>query len=97
MLSLNQRQIIEQAKFVYYPIGKAFKKRTEKQIDAIKSLDISNKKDEIKQIESTFPLNLMNDLIPAMLKEIVKLQDIIKKVDLNYKSKYGKFFNSGKY
>ena len=33
----------------------------------------------------------MNDLIRAKLKEIVKLQDIIKKDDLNYKSKRGKY------
>ena len=29
----------------------------------------------------------MNDLIPAKLKEIVELKDIVKKDDLNYKSK----------
>ena len=39
----------------------------------------------------------MNYLICAKLKEIVKLQDIIKKDDLNYKSKCGKFCNFGKY
>ena len=38
----------------------------------------------------------MNDLIRAKLKEIIKLQDIIKK-DLNYKSKRGKSYNFGKY
>ena len=32
----------------------------------------------------------MNGLICAKLKEIVELQDIIKKNDLNYKSKGGK-------
>ena len=32
----------------------------------------------------------MNDLIRAKFKEIVKLQDIIKKDDLNYKLKRGK-------
>ena len=32
----------------------------------------------------------MNDLICAKLKEIVELQGIIKKDDLNYKSKRGK-------
>ena len=39
----------------------------------------------------------MNDLIRAKLKEIVKLQDIIKKDDINYKSKRGKTCNFGKY
>ena len=32
MLPSNERQIREQAKFAYYPLGKAFKKQTEKQI-----------------------------------------------------------------
>ena len=32
----------------------------------------------------------MNNLIRARLKEILKLQDIVKKDDLNYKSKHGK-------
>ena len=42
ILSFNQRQIIEQAKFAYSPLGKAFKKQAktnedqgEKQIKAI--------------------------------------------------------------
>ena len=39
----------------------------------------------------------MNDLIRAKLKKIFKLQDIIKKDDLNYKSKRGKTYNFGKY
>ena len=39
----------------------------------------------------------MNDLIRTKLKEIVKLQDVIKKNDLNYKSKRGKTYNFGKY
>ena len=45
------------------------------QVDAIKSLDLSN---ELKRIQGIFPQNLMNDLIHVKLKEIVKLQDIMK-------------------
>ena len=44
ILSSNQREIIEQAKFAYTPLGKAFEKQTEKQVGALKSLDLSNKK-----------------------------------------------------
>ena len=69
-----QGQIREPAKFAYSPLGKAFEKQTEKQAGAIKSLNPSNKS---KQIEGIFPQNLMNGLIRAKLKEIVKLQDII--------------------
>ena len=38
----------------------------------------------------------MNDLILAKLKEIVELQDIINKDNLNYKSKRGKTHNFSK-
>ena len=93
ILPFNQRQIIEQARFVYSPLVKAL----EKQVDPIKSLDFPNKKDELKQTEGIFPQNLMNDLIRTKLKEIVKLQDIIKKDYLNYKLKCGKTYNFGKY
>ena len=85
----NQRQIIEKAKFANFPLGKAFEKQTEKQVGAIKSIDLSNK---LKRIEGIFQQNLMNDLIRANLKETVELQCIIKTDDLNYKPKQGKTF-----
>ena len=96
-LPSNQRQIIEQAKFSYSTLGKNFEQQTEKQFGATKSLDLSHKKYKLKQIEGIFPQNLMNNLIRAKLREIVKLQDIIKNFDLNYKSKRGKTYNFGKY
>ena len=43
ILPYNQKQIIDQAKFAYSPLGKAFGKQTEKQVDATKCLDTSNK------------------------------------------------------
>ena len=39
----------------------------------------------------------MNNLICVKLKEIVELQDIIEKDDLNYISKRGKTYNFGEY
>ena len=39
----------------------------------------------------------MIDLIGAKLKEIIKLEDIIKKFDLNCKLKQGKSYNFVKY
>ena len=62
ILPSNQRQIIEQAKFAYSPLGKAFEKQTERQVGAIKSLNHSNK---LKRIEGILPHNLVNDLIRA--------------------------------
>ena len=50
ILPCNQQQIIEQAKFTYSPLGKAFEKQIktiedqgEKQIDALKNLKDQNK------------------------------------------------------
>ena len=49
-------------------------KNKEKQVNAIKSLDPSNK---LKQIEGIFPQNLINNLIRDKLKKnIDELQDI---------------------
>ena len=85
LLHSNQRQIKEQAKFAYFPLGKAFEKQTENQVGTIKSLKSFNKKDEWKQIDGVFPENLMNDLIRDKLKKIGNLQDIIKKDNICYK------------
>ena len=51
ILNFNQRQITKQGKFSYSPLEKAFEKQREKQVNAIKSLDPSNK---LKQNESIF-------------------------------------------
>ena len=63
MLPSNQKQIIEQDKFIYCPSGKAFKEQTKEQARAIKDLNISDKTNELKQTEGVFPQNLLNDLI----------------------------------
>ena len=56
ILHSNQKQIIEQAKFTYSPLGKAFEKQTKtikgqvkKQLDALKDL----KDNKEKQINAT--------------------------------------------
>ena len=75
--------ILEANKYCFLMKDKKYNKLSlhfllqEKQVDAIKSLDISGKKDELKQIENIFSKNLMNDLIGAKLKKIVELKDII--------------------
>ena len=71
----------------YSPSGKAFEKQREKKIDILKYLD-----PKLEQIEGVFSQNLMNDLIHANIKEMVELQNVIKKDDLNYKSKRGKTY-----
>ena len=51
----------------------------------------------MKQIEDIFPENLLNDFITYKLKEINKLQDITKPDKMDYKSNWGKTYNSSKY
>ena len=60
------------------PLEKDLEKQTKKLVGALKSLGISNKKDEYKQIEGIFPKNILHDMMIKRLKEIIKLQDIIK-------------------
>ena len=59
----NQKQIMEQAKFTYSPLGKTFGKQTKEQVKAKKDLNISDKTNDLKQIEKVFPQNVLNDLI----------------------------------
>ena len=77
MLRSPRRQIIEQAKFICCPLGKALEKQIKK-VGALNSLDLSNKKDELKQVEGIFPQNMLNDLFIKKLKEITKLHNINK-------------------
>ena len=43
ILPSSQKQIIEQAKFTYYPLGKVFQEQTKEQVKAIKGLNVSDK------------------------------------------------------
>ena len=90
VLPSYRKQIIEQATFAYSLLGKPFEKPSEKQVGAIRTLKLSNKKDELKQIEGLFPQTLMNNLIFLKLKKIINLHDIIKTDKLYYKSKHRK-------
>ena len=83
VLPSNQQQKIEQAKakFTYSTLGKAFEKQTKEQFKAIKDLNISDKANELKQIENVFSKDVINDLIITKLKKIIELQN-----KLNYKT-----------
>ena len=64
MLSSNWSQIIKQVKFTYRLLRKALEKQAKKRVDILKSLNVSNKIDALKQTESIFPQNETNVLIP---------------------------------
>ena len=97
ILPSSRRQILEQASFTYSSLGKALDRQTEKQVVSLKSLNLSNKTNELKQIEGIFPKNLLNDLVINKLKKIVQLQDINESNELDYSSKRGKTYNFSEY
>ena len=79
ILSFNQQQIIEQARFTYTPLGKAFEKQIKtiedhckKQVDALNTLKCNNQ----LTIEDVIPKN--ND---EAKKELHKIKEIEKNVD----------------
>ena len=93
MLPSNQQQIIEQAKFTYSPLGKAFEKQTEtiedqskKQVDGLEKL----KPEEAKLIEGK-PNNqsratiIFNELINKRKDIMKKIYDSVDYGNLNFK------------
>ena len=85
ILPSNQQQIIEQAKFTYSPLGKAFEKQTktikdqgEKQIKAIQDNNKQLAKIQGVTIKNIFPQNILND---EAKREIDKILEIEKTVD----------------
>ena len=66
-------------------------KQAKKQVDALKSLNLPNKIDELKEIESIFQQNQLNGLIIDKLKEIKELIES-KSDNLEYMTKRGNIF-----
>ena len=83
ILPSNQQQVIEQAKFNYSPLGKAFEKQTktikdqrEKQVNALRSLESSDKQlPSIKDFISKERLN------PEIVDNIAKIEEEERKAD----------------
>ena len=83
ILPSNQQQIIEQAKFTYSPLGKAFEKQTKtiedqgkKQVDVLTALKTSNKK-----LPSTKDFIPIENLNPEFIYEIKRIEEIEKHID----------------
>ena len=75
MLSSNQQQIIEQARFTYYPLRKTFEKQIktikdqgQKQVDGLNTLKSNNQ----LTIEDVIPKNALNN--DEAKKELEKLK-----------------------
>ena len=82
ILPSNQQQIIQQAKFNYSPLGKAFEKQIktikdqgEKQVVALESLKDSDKK--LTPIKDFIPTENLN---PEIINEIKRIEEIEKRL-----------------
>ena len=85
ILPSNQQQIIQQAKFTYSPLGKAFEKQTKtiedqgkKQVVVLESLKVPDKK--LTSIKDFIPTENLN---PEIINEIKRIEEIEKNVDRN--------------
>ena len=85
ILPSNQQEIIQQAKFNYSPLGKAIEKQIktikdqgEKQVVALESLNVPNKK--LSSIKDFIPIENLN---PEITNETKRIEEIEKKVGRN--------------
>ena len=91
ILPSNQQQIIEQAKFTYSPLGKAFEKQIktiedqgEKQIDALKNLKDQNK--QLVNVDYDYGDKLLHlkewEIFRNIYnKSLDKIEELTKKID----------------
>ena len=91
ILPSNQQQIIEQAKFTYSPLGKAFEKQIktiedqgEKQVEALKNL-----KDHKKQLANDYQDKLLQSKEREIFatiynKRLDKIKELTEKINDNY-------------
>ena len=96
ILPSNQRQIIEQAKFTYFPLGKAFEKQTKNikdqgknQVKAIQDnkqlVNINNNDDDYKdKLLLSKEREIFKDIYNKKLDKIEEINNKIDYNDLNY-------------
>ena len=84
ILPSDQSRIIEQAKFTYSPLGKAFEKQIIiedqgiKQVEVLKALKPKENKENIKSIERLFPKEMRTSEIKNEIDEIKKWEKVRK-------------------
>ena len=103
ILPSDQNRVIEQAKFTYSLLGKAFEKQTkmieeqeQKQVKALEDLKTEenkeeNKEEKIKSVEDLFPKEMRTNKIKNEIDEIKKWKEIIKRKDFKYESNKYRF------
>ena len=93
ILPSNQQQIIEQTKFTYSPLGKAFEKQIKtiedqgkKQVDALENLKDTNK--QVVNINDDYEDKLLHSKEQEIFRKIYnkrldKIEELTKKIDDN--------------
>ena len=92
ILPSNQQQIIEQAKFTYSPLGKAFNKQIktikdqgEKQVEALDNLKLKEETKHIKDTPNNKAIAIFNELINERKEIMNKLYDRVDYNNLTFK------------
>ena len=97
ILPSNQQQIIEQAKFTYSPLGKAFEKQIktiedqgEKQVKTLNTLKSDNDKLPTEDVipESVF----VNDKAKKEFNKMIEIEKDVDREKLFYKSHQNKYY-----
>ena len=103
ILPYDKSRIIEQAKFTYSPLGKAFEKQVKtiedqeiKQFQALKSLKLEENQEDIKSTKGIFQKDIRTNEIKNEISEIRNWEEKIKRKDLIYKANISMIFNNMK-
>ena len=99
ILPPDQSRKIEQAKFTYTPLEKAFEKQTktieEQGQKQIKTLEVlkpeENKEEEIKSVEGLFLKEMRTNEIKNEIHKMEKWEELIKRKDLKYETNKYRF------
>ena len=92
ILPSNQRQIIEQAKFTYFPLGKAFEKQTktikDQGINQVKAIQDNKQLVNINNYDDDYKDKLLHSKEREIFKDIYnkrldKIEEINNKIDYN--------------
>ena len=93
ILSSNQQQIIEQAKFTFSPLGNAFEKQTktikdqgEKQIETIQDNKKQLTNTQELTIKNIIPENIWNDEAKKEMNKISRIEKTVDREKLAYKA-----------
>ena len=105
ILLSNQQQIIKQAKFTYFPLGKAFEKQIrtiedqgQKQVDALKDLKPKEKTKTITYDDGDESLNQKETYNILFDKKLIEIRKLSKEIDYrsliyNFTTKYSGSIN----